>query len=273
MQLTCPNCGETVPAEHINIQQMVAVCPSCDSVFSFTAPDEPGEKTKRRKVKQPDDLTLYDGERLELAFRTNWRMDQDESFMGAAILGGVFSLIAFIMLGGTLQGEIPFFLPLFMGIIATSADYAIALRLFNQTHITMDSEEISISRRPLPGLRAPQHVSLSGVIAIHAEETLASRENHYDTPRFRVWAETVDGTQRTIATDLVEEYAYFVAQRLQERLDLLNDVDVSRLDADQETDNEAISPQMMVEDMQNQQRCSASQKAALALPSFFSHLR
>lgn len=229
MQVTCPNCGETVPAEHINIQQMVAVCPACDSFFSF---DAPAEKLKRRKVKQPEGLTLEDGEMLEMAFRTNWRLDQEESFTGAAILGVVFSLLTFIMFGGAMQNDVPIFLPVFFAMFAAAADYAAVLRIYNKTHITMDADTITISRKPLPGLRAPQLVSLSGVVAIHAEETVTSKEKHYDTPRFRVWAETADGIRRTIVNDVVEDYAYFIAQRLQERLDWLNEVDISRLDAD-----------------------------------------
>ncbi len=249
MQVTCPNCGETVPAEHINIQQMVAVCPVCDSVFSF---DAPAEKTKRRKVKQPEGLTLYDGDPLEMAFRTNWRLEQDESFTGIAVLSVVFSMMAFLMIGGAIQSDVPVFIPVFFAMFAAAADYAAILRIYNKTHITMDADTITISRKPLPGLRAPQEVSLSGVVAIETEETEISKKEAYDTPRFRVWAETVDGTRRTIVTDLVEEYAYFVQQRLQERLQLLNEVDVSRLDADiNDAAEDELSPEMLADEMHN----------------------
>jgi ssDNA-binding Zn-finger/Zn-ribbon topoisomerase 1 len=58
MQMTCPNCGETVSAENINIQQMGAVCPYCDSVFRF---ELPGEKAKRRKIK-PREIRVFDSD-------------------------------------------------------------------------------------------------------------------------------------------------------------------------------------------------------------------
>ena len=54
--MNCPNCGEKVPASHINIQKMTAVCPACDTVFSFDVPET--QKAKRRKVKQPANLML-----------------------------------------------------------------------------------------------------------------------------------------------------------------------------------------------------------------------
>jgi hypothetical protein len=33
--LNCPNCDYAVPSEHINIDRMVAVCPTCDTIFRF----------------------------------------------------------------------------------------------------------------------------------------------------------------------------------------------------------------------------------------------
>ena len=66
MQVNCPNCGEKLPAENINIQKMTAVCPACDTVFSF---DLPADKAKRRKVKQPAKLNLRDdNDRLQMEF-------------------------------------------------------------------------------------------------------------------------------------------------------------------------------------------------------------
>lgn len=230
MRLNCPNCGEAMPAENINIQEMVAVCPACDTVFPFEAPEQ---KTKRRKVKQPDGLTLHDGAVLEMEFRTNWRLDRSEEFVGTAAFSGSFSFVALIMLAAALQGEMPLVFPLLFGMVAAVADYSLATLLWNKTHITMDDQQITIRRKPLPSLLSQvKHVSLAGVVAIRTEETETSRKEAYDTPRFRVWAETADGIRRTIANDLVEEYAFFVAQRLQERLEMLGEVDISRLDAD-----------------------------------------
>jgi hypothetical protein len=35
MQLHCPYCGSQIPAEHVNLDNMVAKCASCSSVFRF----------------------------------------------------------------------------------------------------------------------------------------------------------------------------------------------------------------------------------------------
>ena len=80
MQVICPNCGEKVTAENINIQKMTAVCAACDTVFPF---DLPEVKIKRRKVKLPTKLTLRDTETLQMEFWTNFRLDRNEPFLAA----------------------------------------------------------------------------------------------------------------------------------------------------------------------------------------------
>jgi len=206
MQLTCPNCGENVSAENINIQEMVAVCANCNTVFSFGSPQE---KVKRRKVKQPEALELQEGDQLEMSFRTNWRLDRNETFLAGSVLSGVFSFMTLLMVGLVFQEGLPFIIPLFFALAAGIADYSLASLLYNKTHISMNADHIEVARRPIPTLAAPQKISLYSVNAIHVEETENSKREGYDTPRFRVWAETVDGVKRTIVTDLVEEYAYF----------------------------------------------------------------
>lgn len=234
MQLTCPSCAEPITAEHINIQQMTAVCPACHTVFKFDAPEE---KAKRRKVKQPDNVTVNDDDgRLRLSFRTNFRLDRSEAFIGGAIGSVMTSFIALLVTEKYFTSDIPFLVPIMIGVITLSMYYWLALTVLNKTHIEMDERKITVARKPLPNLS--QHsVDLSGVVAIRCEETVLSAEQGYDTPRFRVFAETVDGRHRTIITDLTEDYAYFVQQRLQEQLhitahedmDMVEDADVSRL--------------------------------------------
>ena len=71
--------------------------------------------------------------------------------------------------------------------------------------------------------------TLHSVTSIKCEETAISKKEAYDTPRYRVWAETSDGNRRTIVNDVTEDYAYFISQQLDERLQLDFDQDTSRL--------------------------------------------
>jgi hypothetical protein len=224
MQVNCPNCGEKVTAEHINIQKMTAVCAACDTVFPFELSET---KSKRRKVKPPARLTLHDTEPLQMEFRTNFRLDRSEAFLFSA-LGGVGMTIMALLMG---IGRAPLILPLVFMLIAAAFFYQLALIVVNKTHIEMSEEAIKVTRRPIPSpLNQGYEVPLAGVEAIKYEETAISKKEAYDTPRYRVFAEMAEGSRRTIVNDVTEDYAVFIAQRLDEALHMDADADISRLE-------------------------------------------
>jgi hypothetical protein len=235
MQVNCPHCGEKVTANYINIQKMTAVCPACDSVFAF---DLSETKAKRRKVKQPIKLTLRDEETLQMEFWTNFRLDRSETFLTSAFGGVSMTVFALLLLA---SDNAPRIIPLVFVVVAAALFYQLALTVVNKTHLEMDENVIKVTRKPLPNpLNRGYAVSLAGVTAIKYEETAVSKKEAYDTPRYRVWAETVDGRRRTIVNDVIEEYAVFIAQRLEERLHTDADLDVSRLeDSGQHANDEA----------------------------------
>jgi hypothetical protein len=237
MQLTCPNCAQEIPAENINIQKMAAVCPACNTVFPFDMPDT---KAKRRKVKQPRHLVLRDAETLSMTYRTNFRLDKDQAFVSNGTMSLVFTFITLLLANEFATGEVPVLLPLTFAVATLYTFYALALRIYNATHIEMDEDTIMVSRQPLPRILArTEEVDLSGVVAIKCEETPKSIKESYDTPRFNVYAEMADGRHKIIVTDVIEDYGFFIAQRLEERLDTDDDVDVSRLeDREPNTTNE-----------------------------------
>lgn len=221
MQLNCPNCSEKVSAENINIQQMMAVCSACDSVFDV---QRPMAKIKRRKVKQPTDIQVRETEsQHELAFRTNFRLDKDENVIGAMVMSFAFTFITLLlfteMLAG--DGDVPFIIPIGFGLATLLAYYWVALQVYNKTHITLDEDSIEVARKPLSNpSQPPLEISLSGVVGIRCDETEKSKKEAYDTPRFRVWAERADGSRRTIVNDVTENYALFIAQYLDEHMTL-----------------------------------------------------
>ena len=235
MTLTCPNCGEQIAAENINVQKMIAVCHACDSVFSFDSPDGDGVKAKRRKVKKPQHLTLYENDsNLHMAFRTNWRLEHDGAFIATGIIGTslVGTLLSYI---SRVQTGTETALPIAGLIVLTLlAYYIMALIVYNATHIEMDDTSIKVSRKPLPGLATLNQanlneVSLSGVTDFQCEETEISKREQYDTPRYRVQANLADGNRRMIITDVTEEYAYFITQQLEAHLHEEPEIDTSHL--------------------------------------------
>lgn len=216
MQVTCPKCSEPVPAGKINMQQMAAVCPVCHTVFGF---DVPSAKGKRRKVKQPLHMTVHDSDQLHMTFRTNFRLDRNAMLINAVVLAIVFAMAVAVTTQDYFTGEMPFFIPLAFFAALMLAVYQIGLTILNRTHIDMDEESIRVSRKPIPNpLRAPNVVSLTGIDRIHHEETPISKREGYDTPRYHIWAETVEGRRNLIISDVIEEYAVFIAQKLNQRL-------------------------------------------------------
>jgi hypothetical protein len=205
------------------------VCVACDTVFPF---DLPEAKSKRRKVKQPAKLTLRDAETLHMEFWTNFRLDRDGDFL-ARVLGGLSMGFVAVLL---IAEAAPLLITFGFTLVALALFYAAAMVVLNKTHIEMDEDAITVTRKPLPNpLNQGYEVSLAGVEAIKYEETDISKKEAYDTPRYRVWAETAGDSRRTIVNDVTEDYAVFIAQCLSERLYTDADLDVSRLE-DDETD-------------------------------------
>lgn len=249
MQLNCPNCTQIVPAEHINIQEMVAVCPNCDAVFRV---ETPASKIKRRKVKQPAGLTLHDGDNLHMSFRTNWRLDRNENFIGALVGLGTMLFVSLVMTNEFLFDDAPLILPIIFWLTVLGALYGIGVMVYNATHIEMDDHKITISRKPLSTIiDQTREVSLADVKTIHCEETAASVQASYDTPRYNVWAETVSGARRSIVNDVTEDYGYFIAQRIEEHLHYDDHFDTAHLE--DSADNVLIRDDETVSQIASQQ--------------------
>lgn len=249
MQVRCPNCGVKVTAENINIQKMTAVCAACDTVFPFDLP-EAKAKTKWRDVRQPEKLVLRDAETLRMKFATNFRLDRNETFILGTVGGSVMSVVALSLIG---ELGVPIFLPIGFLLIAAALFYWSALTVLNKTHIEMDEDSITVERKPFPNpFEQRVEIPLDGVTAIKYEETAISRKEGYDTPRYRVWAETTDGSRRTIVNDVIEDYAVYIAQALQERLYTEPDQDISRLEADDdELDDSADAYEVLRKSQKN----------------------
>ena len=239
MQLQCPQCHRPVAAEQINIQQMVALCDACSSVFDVNIQRA---KAKRRKVKRPSNLRILAEDPLHLAFRTNFRLEKSESFTTSAILSGVFSLVTVMMIGLYIEGEAPGILPLVFAVMALAALYSLATIAYNQTHIWMDEHAINLARRPLPSLTQARQISLDGIEAFSAEETAASQREGYDTPRYHIWAQLSDGGRRLVCGDLTEDYASYIASQL--NLPLIQDdaASAARLSDAQAEEHAAAQP-------------------------------
>lgn len=239
MKLICPNCGDPISSSNINMQHLSAVCPTCDTIFQFEPPTI-ATTIKRRKVKQPQKLSLQETDGyLNIAFRTNFRLDKNESFVLSAMFSLLFTFVTMILFSQYMVNQKNILIPLGMSLFTLLTYYFLALITYNKTHIKISDEKIEVSRKPIPNfLISPQKIGLAGIDAIHYDETVPSKKEGYDTPRYNVWAETMDGNRKMIVSDVIEEYAVFISQRLNEFLDMDSNHDIDHLlDGESESDD------------------------------------
>lgn len=242
MQLNCPNCAQTVAADHIHIQAMTVLCPNCETIFHVNTQDS---KLKRRKVKQPQHLTVHDGDNLHMSFRTNFRLLKNRAFINLMIAISLFNYTTIEGFEDFFRGEGGLFLPILCLLGLLGVLYLMTLLVFNKTHIEMDEEKIRITRKPLPSLRSQlNEVNLAGVVAIRCEETAISIKEQYDTPRYNVWAEMMTADRRTIVTDVIEDYGYFIAQRIEEQLHYDHHLDTVHLEDNGVSTSDDMYPQV-----------------------------
>lgn len=233
MRIICPECQRRVSAENINMQRMAALCAHCSSLFAF---ELPRTRPKRRKVQKPEHLNASEDDTLRIAFRTNFRLDKNESFLNSAAMSAVFGVVSLLMGGLFLEGEVPLFLPLLFVMFSLAAFYALATITFNKTHLQFDGLKLNRSRQPLPSFTSGQEIALGAAEAFYAEESSASIEQQYDTARFHVWAELRDGSRRLAVADLPEEYAWYIASRLDACLARDPQTDAGRLSLEAEAE-------------------------------------
>jgi DNA-directed RNA polymerase subunit M/transcription elongation factor TFIIS len=252
-QITCPNCNELLHADNINIQQMTALCPACHHVFRVEAPN-PSTKPKPRKVKQPQhlDVTASD-DNLRMSFRTNFRLDRNQTFLASAIIGLTTTIAAVLTFQEALAGETSLIAPILIGLMPLMAFYVMALTVYNHTQIDVTTERITVSRGPLPNpADRTIEVPLFGVERVQFKETPASVREGYDTPRYTVWAQMTNGGRQVIADDLIHDYAAFVTQRINA---YLHEHEIIAEEGEVETHNvldleSAVDDEPLIEDLQ-----------------------
>jgi hypothetical protein len=227
MQVICQHCGTVVSAQNINIQHMTAICPACGNLFEVELNSKAKNTLKRRKIKRPQALNQDETHHtLDLSFRTNFRLHQNQSFMITAYIAIVMTFLTLFMIGkGVNLGIFIAFV-----LVVLAAFYNLALIAFNKTHIHVKDQTINVSRKPLPTLwQDTNQVNTSGIANIHYAETPLSIREGYDLPRYNVWAEMIDGSRKPIVHDVIEDYAVFIAQELSDYLNLNEHVPISDL--------------------------------------------
>ena len=146
MQLHCKNCGAAIPAENVNIHDLIAVCPQCHHIFKFGDKFSP-DKVKSRKVKQPDNMSIRENEyQLGIIYGRVLSQDDAKGVLPLTIL----TLIMSFLFAMNVASRTPIVFAIILGLLTSIFAYILAEAIFNRTKITVDPQEITVRRAPLP---------------------------------------------------------------------------------------------------------------------------
>ncbi len=227
MQIKCRNCDEVIPAESINIQEMVALCPSCSHVFPLDK-DVFARKAKAHKVKRPEGIQVDESsEQFTIAYRRLYGS-------GTRMVWALVTLLALfytaIMFGAGADGAPPGAV-LFIGALAAVCWYLTAVFATTKMTITLDDHDLAVARGPLP---VPfREDNLLDVTEINRITIQQSNESRF--PATLVVAEFHDGARANVVRSLPHEAARYVAHVLDNYLHETGDdlsYELDELDAD-----------------------------------------
>jgi hypothetical protein len=222
-RVNCPTCQTAIPAEQINIQQTLAVCPNCHQVFDFKdqlvgAASAEDEKAKRRKVKQPEDILMENtAEGLDITYR--WTMTSDDPRNKFFAIGAVLLGIGLFMVFGA-TGALPLALLIGLPVMLFGFHYFIASSL-NHTRFEMRPTTLRVSTAPVPyyGFYPTKELALDRVARFGTRLSKWSDANANSQWRFYdVVAYLHDGTEIDLLVHMQEAYTLFIAQELNAEL-------------------------------------------------------
>lgn len=212
MQIKCPQCGALIPAENINIQEMLAKCSECHHVFAFNR-SAIARKSAPRKLKPPKRMFLQERDAgLELSY--------SRVFGPAQKFGGIMSLFflvvySVIFIGGSRGGAPPLFL-LVVGLAILLFIYLEAVVLSTITRFYVDDDELTISRGPLPfPFREDKTLDVRDIVRIFQNRAI---ETGFFYPTHNLYAELRDGERVLLVPSLPREYARYIASILDDSL-------------------------------------------------------
>lgn len=249
MELKCPNCGQTIPAENINIQEMVALCSECHHVFEFTR-STVARKAKRHAPPRPERVQVCaDDDWLVLSYRLVFGPGAKFGLAMATLAATVFTII---LVGASVNHE-PASVRFFLGLLALIFSYAAVAGVTETTTITADHQHLEVSSGPLPfPIKDDKTLNAADITRISFDETYES--NSPLPPSYNVYAELTDGARISVVTSLPRPHAQYIAATLDDYLHELTDVGIVESGEDLLGDSAQLDLPADEEDEHRQQR-------------------
>ena len=215
MKITCRDCGATIPAANINIQQMVALCENCNNVFALDQ-HKFARKSKRVIPKRPPRVKLHtqvDDDHLALSYRLALGPGPKLGLFATSVGSGVLTIMLIGMSRNSATGgEI-----LFVGLLLLCILYLLAIIITTTTTISADDETLRISTGPLPfPVSDDKTLNLREIRRVYVRQTVETFSG--GVPANNVYAEMNDSRRVPIVTSLPYDYAHYLALLLDDYL-------------------------------------------------------
>lgn len=146
IKVVCPSCNTTAPVEHINIQDKIAKCGGCDSVFSFgeAVATKLQTRVSNDEIPRPAGVELYEFENeLEIEVK------QPISILHVLIstMAGLFAFIFLLIF--TKKGETFALYGMSIGsLLASFSFFQLYKGKKSRIYVLIDNENVHIQWRP-----------------------------------------------------------------------------------------------------------------------------
>ncbi|MEM7018176.1 MAG: hypothetical protein AAF512_12655 [Pseudomonadota bacterium] len=214
MQLNCKSCNAQIPAEDVNIDQMVAKCCVCDAVFSFADqfPDAPPRRPPKTKVGQPKRISI-DYASGGLVIARKWFRPLFIFLTFFAIFWDGF-MVVWYYIAITEQEWVMGAFGTLHALVGIGLTYYVIAGYLNTTFIAVNVRELKITHRPLP-FPGGKKLRSADIRQLFCKEKINRNKNGtYRT--YELHALTAQGKRMKLLDGLPEpEEALFLEQEVQ----------------------------------------------------------
>jgi hypothetical protein len=221
--MQCPRCQALIPAEDVNLDNLVAKCRQCHDVFSFAdqvqRPIRPDNKRPAKlPFPKPDSLRVEDlGDQRRIIRRWfTW-----------PVLMLVFFCVgwdSFLIFWYSMAFNAPFpfawivvVFPIAHLAVGVGLTYFVLACLFDSTTVLVDGDRLSIRHRPVPW-RGNRSLQAADIVQLYCDRSSHTGNNTKDPWGFCVNAILADERKLKLLSGLARDEALFLEQQLEEWL-------------------------------------------------------
>ncbi len=226
LDLKCSDCGNTILGNDININNSLAKCANCGSVYKinddhFFLKDR-ADRPEMIMPKGTDVLLLND----TLDIRINWLKSQSSGAVGfltffAVMWNGILAIIASSMMASGASSSM-------LGLVIHAAIglgliYYLSRIYLNYTDIVVTEDEIQIIERPLPNpFRSSKSILVNEIDQIYVTKYVSSTTNDVPNYAYALYAITKNGKKISLIREMNRETQLYLEQEIERKIGIID---------------------------------------------------